>query len=84
MLHYSDFIFILNRNNVWIYKYVVLQNQVDSFYGNIFVYNFIIEENLGIFPQFLILLFFSVNLIMVVYFQLDGLQTYKTSSYDCY
>lgn len=50
MLHYSDFIFILNRNNVWIYKYVVLQNQVDSFYGNIFVYNFVIEENLGIFP----------------------------------
>lgn len=50
MLHYSDFIFILNRNNVLIYKYVVLQNQVDSFYENIFVYNFVIEENLGIFP----------------------------------
>lgn len=50
MLHYGDFIFILNRNNVWIYKYVVLQNQVDSFYENIFVSNFVIEENLRIFP----------------------------------
>lgn len=50
MLDYGDFIFILNHNNVWIYKYVVLQNQVDSFYENIFVYNFLIEENLTIFP----------------------------------